>query len=208
MAGVPHVGELVGRLVRLEPLAETHVDGLASAADEDRSTFGYTTVPSGDEGTRRYLEVMLSRLASGESIPFAQVRVSDGRPMGVTTLHSFRCRDGEATPYGVEVGATWLAAAAQGTGINSEAKLLLLTHAFDVWRVGRVDFKTDARNARSRAAILAIGATFEGVLRNWQPSHVAGEEDRLRDSAMYSITDTEWPAVRSALHARVDRAAS
>jgi RimJ/RimL family protein N-acetyltransferase len=97
---------------------------------------------------------------------------------------SLRTRDGDAAPYAVGIGGTWLAASAQRTGVNREAKLLLLTHAFDHWHVGRVEIQTDARNARSRAAISALGATFEGTLRNWQPSHVAGEEHRLRDSAM------------------------
>jgi RimJ/RimL family protein N-acetyltransferase len=99
----------------------------------------------------------------------------------------------------VEIGGTFLAASAQRTGINTEAKLLLLEHAFDVLGVGRVDLKTDARNDRSRNAMLRIGATFEGVLRNWQPSLVPGEEGLLRDSALYSITDREWPEVREHL---------
>ena len=101
-----------------------------------------------------------------------------------------------------------MAGSAQGTGINAEAKLLLLTHAFDAWNVGRVDLKTDARNARARAGILSIGATFEGVLRRWQPSQVPGEEAQLRDSAIYSVVDNEWPDVRSALERRVERMAS
>ena len=83
----------------------------------------------------------------------------------------------------------------------------LLTHAFDVWKVGRVDLKTDARNARARAGILSLGTTFEGVLRHWQPSQVPGEETALRDSAMYSLLDAEWPAARVALQRRVDRRA-
>ena len=115
-----------------------------------------------------------------------------------------RSRSTADPPYAVEIGGTWLAASAQRTGINIEAKLLLLTHAFDTWSVGRVDFKTDARNERSRGAIAALGATFEGILRNWQPSHAPGEEGRLRDSAMYSITAVEWPAVRSHLNERLD----
>ena len=84
-----------------------------------------------------------------------------------------------------------------------EAKLLLLDHAFDVWEVGRVDFKTDARNARSRTAIEALGATFEGVLRNWQPSHAEGEDGLLRDTAMFAIVVADWPEVRSGLVARL-----
>jgi RimJ/RimL family protein N-acetyltransferase len=96
-----------------------------------------------------------------------------------------------------------LAGPAQRTGINAEAKLLLFTHAFESWGVGRLDIKTDARNERSRQAILGVGARFEGVLRGWQPSQVTGEDDRLRDSAMYSIVAAEWPEVRRRLHARL-----
>jgi RimJ/RimL family protein N-acetyltransferase len=106
-------------------------------------------------------------------------------------------------PYAVEIGGTWLAASAQRTGVNVEAKLLLLDQAFERWRVGRVDFKTDARNLRSRTAILALGARFEGVLANWQPSQAPGEEAALRDSALYAILATDWPDVRGALVARL-----
>jgi RimJ/RimL family protein N-acetyltransferase len=132
-----------------------------------------------------------------------QVRLLDDQAVGVTRFLTFRARHDSLMPYAVEIGGTWLAASAQRTGINAEAKLLLLTHAFETWKVGRVDFKTDARNGRSRAAISALGATFEGVLRHWQPSHVAGEEGQLRDSAVYSILDSEWPTVRRGLLARL-----
>ena len=104
--------------------------------------------------------------------------------------------------YAVEIGWTWLAASAQRTGINAEAKLLLLTHAFDTLRLARVDWKTDARNERSRQAIERLGARFEGVLRGWSPSHAPGEEGRLRDSAMFSVTAAEWPDVKAHLAAR------
>ncbi len=97
----------------------------------------------------------------------------------------------------MEIGGTWLAASAQRTGINVEAKLLLLAHAFDEWGTARVDLKTDARNAKARAAIEGLGARLDGVLRSWQPSQAPGEADRLRDSAMYSILAAEWPAARA-----------
>jgi RimJ/RimL family protein N-acetyltransferase len=109
----------------------------------------------------------------------------------------------ELRPHAVEIGGTWLSASAQRTGINIEAKLLLLTYAFEERGVGRVELKTDARNDRSRAAIAAIGASFEGVLRNYQPSHATGEDGKLRDTAMYSIVDTEWPGVRARLRDRL-----
>jgi RimJ/RimL family protein N-acetyltransferase len=121
----------------------------------------------------------------------------------MTRYMSIRRREGEEIPYAVEIGGTWLCASAQRTGINTEAKLILLAHAFEVWGVGRVDFKTDARNERSRRAIERLGATFEGVLRHWQPSLVSGEETQLRNSAMYSILDTEWPRVSADLRSRL-----
>ena len=194
---------LTGRGVRLEPLAEAHVDGLAAAAAADRTAYAYTYVPSSRREMVEYVQELLAARAAGETIPFAKVRMADGAAVGVTRFLTFRRRRSEPVPYAVEIGGTWLAASAQGTGINAEAKLLLLAYAFEVWRVGRVDFKTDARNARSRAAILSTGATLEGVLRSWQPSHVAGEEGLLRDSAMYSIVVSDWPAARERLAARV-----
>src|SRR4029077_10914389 len=100
-------------------------------------------------------------------------------------------------------GFTWLSASAQGTGINTEAKLLLLSHAFDRLGVARVDIKTDARNLRSRRAIEALGATFEGVLRSWSMSWAPGEEGRLRDSAMYSVIAGGGHAVSALLTARL-----
>ena len=106
---------------------------------------------------------------------------------------------GREFPDAVEIGGTWLSASAQRTGANTDAKLLMLTHAFDVWGVQRVDLKTDARNARSRAAIERLDARLDGVMRNWQPSLVPGEEGQPRDSALYSIIPSEWPAIRDRL---------
>lgn len=187
--GVPR---LVGRLVRLEPLSDAYIDALHAAADADRTTFGYTSVPGTRDGMTAHVHGLLAAAARAEVVPFAQIRASDNTTVGMTRYLTLRWHGDRVTPYAVEIGGTWLAASAHGTGINVEAKLLLLTHAFDTWQVGRVDFKTDARNQRSRRALAAIGATFEGILRNWQPSHALGEEARLRDSAMYSITSSEW----------------
>lgn len=203
MTEVLDVPTFSGVRVRLEPLREFHLDGLVAAAAEDRATYDFTTVPNGRDAMSSYVETMLWARGLGEFIPFAQVRVADDQPVGVTCYLSLRVRPGDRTPYAVEVGGTWLAASAQRSGINIEAKLLLLTYAFEEWNVGRVDLKTDARNQRSRDAIVALGANFEAVLRNWQPSHAAGEEGQLRDTAMYSIVDTEWPPVRERLLARL-----
>jgi N-acetyltransferase len=202
---LPDAGPLTGRLVTLEPLRLDHVEGLAASSHGERATFGFTTVPDGVDETRRYVLELLAEKAAGDTVPFAQVRRADGRPVGVTRYLTFRGRNGEPLPFAVEIGGTWLALSAQGTGINVEAKLLLLGHAFDSWRVGRVDLKTDARNTRSRAAIAALGATFEGILRSWQPSLVSGEETQLRDSAIFSIVAADWAAVRRHLTDRLER---
>lgn len=200
LADIP---SLTGARVRLEPLAERHVGGLFSAAAEDRSSFAHAAVPSGHDAMASHVRGLLAARAAGETIPFAQRSVPDGRIVGLTRLLNLRAQAGERFPYAVEIGGTWLAASAQRTGINPEAKLLLLAYVFDVWNGKRVDLKTDARNTRARNAISALGATFEGILRNWQPSQAPGEESELRDTAMYSITVSEWPAVRSTLEARL-----
>jgi RimJ/RimL family protein N-acetyltransferase len=194
---------LAGTRVRLEPLTDDHAAGLVAAADENRDTYAFTSVPHGQAAVDVYLREIAAGTAAGETLAFAQVRVADGAVVGVTRYLSFRFGNRRRYPYAVEIGGTWLAASAQRTGINVEAKLLLLEFAFDEWEVGRVDFKTDARNQRSRTAIEAIGARFEAVLRNWQPSHAQGEDGLLRDTAMFAIVAAEWPEVRSRLAARL-----
>ncbi len=194
---------LSGVAVRLEPLRADHVPGLVEAAAEDRSTYGWTTVPAGTQGMQAHVDELLAAAEAGEVVPFTQVRAGDGSVVGATRFMTVRRRPGERIPYAVEVGGTWLAASAQRTGMNREAKLLLFGWAFEQWGVGRVDLKTDARNERSRTAIAAVGASFEGVLRAWQPSHATGEQDGLRDTAMFSIVAGEWPRVREMLQARL-----
>jgi RimJ/RimL family protein N-acetyltransferase len=192
---------LEGALVRLEPLAVRHAADLAAAADEDRGSYGFTLVPPGSE-IGAYLDAQFERTAQG-LIPFAQVRQADGRAVGCTAYWDQRFWPGRDELRAIEIGFTWLSASAQGTGINAEAKLLLMSHAFDALRVSRVDLKTDARNMRSRRAIEALGATFEGVLRSWSMSWAPGEEGLLRDSAMYSVIAPEWEAARTRLTARL-----
>lgn len=203
MQPIGTAGPLEGRLVRLDPLSEDHVEALAEASGEDRSTYGFTTVPDGVQETRAYVTAALADRDAGEGLPFAQIRKADGKVVGTTRFTNLRRHETNSSLYAVEIGWTWLAASAQRSGINVEAKLLLIGHAFDVIGVSRVDLKTDARNARSRKAIGALGATFEGILRNWNPSHARGEEGLLRDSAMFSIVSTEWPAVRKRLEERL-----
>ncbi|MEV7415394.1 GNAT family protein [Streptomyces sp. NPDC089919] len=195
---------LEGDLVRLEPLALRHAADLAAAGEQDRSSYGLTWVPSAAEA-RGYVEAQLARAAAGTLRPYAQVDRASGRVVGATAFWEPRCWLPDGRLSAVEVGFTWLAASAQGTGINAEAKYLLFRHAFETWGVARVDLKTDARNARSRAAIEGVGARFEGVLRNWSRSWAPGEEGRLRDSAIFSITAQEWPQCRDRLEARLAR---
>ena len=190
---------LEGSLVRLEPLSMAHAADLAGVVDEDRSSFAYTLVPRAGE-VAGYLEAQLQR---DGLTPFAQIRRHDGQAVGCTAFWDPRHWPGREALRAIEIGWTWLAACAQGSGINTEAKLLLLTHAFEVLGVVRVDLKTDARNERSRRAIAAAGARFEGVLRSWSPSWAPGEEGELRDSAMFSVIAEEWPETKSALAARV-----
>jgi RimJ/RimL family protein N-acetyltransferase len=194
---------LEGRLVRLDPLSEAHIEALAEASGMDRSTYDFTTVPHGLEETRSYVQEALADRDAGEGLPFAQIRRADGRVVGTTRFGNLRRHELDSTLFAVEIGWTWLAASAQRSGINVEAKLLLIGHAFEVLKVSRVDLKTDARNARSRKAIGALGATFEGILRNWNASHARGEEGLLRDSAMFSIVASEWPEVRQRLEKRL-----
>jgi RimJ/RimL family protein N-acetyltransferase len=194
---------LIGNLVRVEPLSMHHAADLTATAEDDRSSYGFTRVPRGSEEVEEYIRDQLGRAEEGELIPFAQIRLADGRAVGSTSYLSLRFRPEKPAPFAVEIGSTWLGASAQRTGINTETKLLLLEHAFETWSVARVDLKTDARNTRSRNAIEGLGAQFEGVLRNWQPSMVIGEEGRYRDSAMFSIMDSEWPDTKARLGERL-----
>jgi RimJ/RimL family protein N-acetyltransferase len=214
-AGVPSMGVsptldpviLTGHFVRLEPLSIDHVDALAAAAAIDRSSFGWTVVPDGAEATLAYVEALLHDHAALKVLPFVQVDAASGAVVGCTRyLYPYWWR-GRADPDELEIGGTWLSAVAQRTPMNSEAKLLLLTHAFDTYGVWRVSLCTDENNTRSRTAIERIGATFEGVQRNHRVR--AGDfgnpsgEVLARNTAVYSIIESEWPAVRDKLAARL-----
>jgi len=172
------------------------------AAEEDRKSYGFTWVPVADE-VEGYVSARLARAAAGTAVPYVQVERASGRVVGATGYWDPRLWPTGDSLCAVEVGGTWLAAASQGTGMNAEAKYLLFKHAFETWGVARLDLKTDARNSRSRAAIEGVGARFEGVLRNWSRSWVAGEDGRLRDSAVFSITAEEWPDRRVSLEERI-----
>lgn len=194
---------LTGTHVQLEPLSLDHVHQLVVAANEDRSSYGWTPVPATAGAMTSYVSALLADAEAGKVVPFAQRRLSDQRVIGCTRYLEIRYWTGRDLPDEVEIGGTWLAASAQRTPINTEAKLLLMTNAFDEWQVRRVAIYTDARNTKSREAIERIGATFEGILRNHRASAVADEIGRPRDTAAHSILDTEWPAVKAKLLERL-----
>jgi RimJ/RimL family protein N-acetyltransferase len=195
---------LGGRHVRLEPLTPAHAPALAAAAAEDRSTFGFTPVPDGDSAAAAYVAGLLADADRGLVLPFATL-LPDGDVVGGTRFLGLEYWQlGDPRPPGVpvvaEIGGTWLAPRAQRTAVNTEAKLLMLTHAFETWQVLRVSLKTDARNARSRAAIERLGARFDGILRAHSPAADGG----LRDTAFFSILRMEWPQVRDRLRRRLE----
>ena len=195
-------GALAGNIVRLEPLSPEHVPGLQMAA-EGAATSPFATVPA-PETVEDYVAHSLARRDTGTYAPFAQVEVATGRVVGHTAYLTPRWMpDGRL--FAVEVGSSWLSPTVRGTAVNPAAKLLLLAQALEDWGVDRVDIKTDARNAVARGAIAALGATFEGVLRAWQPSLAPGEEGRTRDTAMFAITPQQWPGVRTRLVERIER---
>jgi RimJ/RimL family protein N-acetyltransferase len=201
MNELPRIGRLRGRHVELEALAPDHADQLAHAAAGDRSSYGFTRVPDGPTEARTYVSDLLALAERGEAAPFVQRRLPDSIVVGATRYMEPRWPLGRSLPDEVEIGGTWLSGSAQRTPINTEAKLLLLTQAFDGWGVQRVAICTDARNEASRRAIERLGAGFDGVLPRHRPSMIRGEETTLRDSALYSITVTSWPAVRDHLEA-------
>ena len=184
---------LEGRLVRLEPLGRRHAAGLWEASRDPR-TWRWLPIPQ--PSTRpeldAWVEDALRTAATGAEIPFATIRTE--RVVGSTRFLALRPEHAS-----VEIGWTWLDPSAWGAGVNVEAKLLMLRHAFEEWGCRRVELKTDARNERSRGAMEAMGATFEGTHRKHML--VRGRENR--DSAWYSVTDDEWPAVELGLTARL-----
>lgn len=204
---VLHPTELRGRHVVLTPLEVGDADALLAAATVDRTTYGFTPVPGSADEVDEQVRWLLDERSHGACLPFVLRAASDGTVLGQTRLSSMRTFPGFADPAIVEIGGTWLTPSAQRTAVNTEAKRLLLAHAFDDLGVERVELRTDVRNAVSRAAIARIGATFEGVLRSWQPSFAPGEAEVLRDTAMFSILRREWPAVRDGLDARLHASA-
>jgi N-acetyltransferase len=193
---------LTGRHVQLEPLQLAHVDELVEASTVSRETYGYTEVPGDREAMQRYVERLVEDHANAKVLPFAQRRLDTGQLAGCTRFMEPRWWRGRRNPDEIEIGGTWLSATAQRSAVNTEAKYLLLSHAFEQWEVWRVAICTDEHNARSRASIERIGATFEGVLRNHRLRYNTATPEP-RNTAVYSITDSDWPAVKQSLERRL-----
>lgn len=194
---------LTGRYVTLTPLDLEDVPGLVHAGSGDRSTYGWMIVPDSIEKMEVVVHRLLADAEERLCVPFATRRSDSGEIIGMTRFMTLRWYFDREFPDAVEIGGTFVTAAAQRTPVNTEAKLLMMAHAFDVWSVRRLDLKTDERNERSRRAIERIGGQFEGVLRNWQAAQVEGEDGLTRNSAIYSIVSTEWPDVRTRLEGRL-----
>ena len=190
----PHVPVLGGRHVRLEPLSQAHVPGLCEVGLDPelwRITVSHVATPA---DMRRYVEAALADRDAGTALPYAQVEVATGRVVGSTRLANWA-----PAHRRIEIGWTWIAPPWQRTAINTEAKLLLLTHAFETLCCQRVELKTDAINARSRSAILRLGAVEEGTLRR----HTVTDLGRTRDTVFFSVLSDEWPRVKAGLAARL-----
>jgi N-acetyltransferase len=188
---------LTGKTIRLEPLALAHVPELAIAGN-DPTIWQFMVYGDvlGEAKMLAWVEMLLSHQAEGTDLPFTVIHLATGKAIGCT-----RYMDIRPEHRGLEIGGTWYAAVYQRTAVNTEAKFLLLQHAFEVYRCLRVQFKTDLRNERSQRALERIGAVREGVLRN----HLILPDGTIRDSVYYSIIDREWPAVRQRLLALLGR---
>ena len=200
---------LTGASIRLEPLTHRHIDGLVTAAAADPSLYQWSPVPQSTGAAASYVDTAMAWREAGSAVPFAIVRLRDEVVIGSTRFWNLERwawpqdhpRHGHIVDA-CEIGYTWLASSAIRTTANTEAKLLMLAHAFEAWQVFRVCLHTDARNLRSRAAIERIGGKLEGVLR----AHRMAADFIPRDSVRYSIIAAEWPAVRERLSRFLDRA--
>jgi RimJ/RimL family protein N-acetyltransferase len=189
---------LEGAVIRLEPIRRDHAQLFWLAAKDDLDNI-FQWIPyrmKTSEDFERLIEKALAEQERGESVVFATVERQSGRVIGSTRFMNI-----DRTNRRVEIGSTWIAPAWQRTAVNTEAKFLMLRHAFEVWNCFRVELKTDALNQKSRNAILRIGAKEEGTLRR----HVITWTGRVRDSVYFSILDTEWPAVKTDLEQRLIR---
>jgi N-acetyltransferase len=209
---MPEPFTLEGDHVRLEPLSDAHLPGLVAAAAEDRTNYQWTYTPDGLVQMTDYVRDALDKVASGAHVAFATVRKrapSEGGDIvaGATRFCEIAYwqwppaanHQRHGVPDVVDIGFTWLSGSAQRTPVNTEAKLLMMTHAFEVWQVHRVALQTDVRNKRSWAAIERIGGQLDGIMRADRP----GSDDTVRTSARFSIVAAEWPAIKTRLRARL-----
>jgi RimJ/RimL family protein N-acetyltransferase len=184
---------LTGRFVRLEPYRADLKAEVRAALDQDPEAWAIMSVSALGEAFEGWWSAAMADMASGRRIPFAIRRLSDGKVVGTSSFH-----DPRATHRGVEIGYTFIAPEARSGPVNPESKLLMLQAAFDAGAL-RVEFMVDTRNARSQAAVLKLGAAKEGVLRAHKVTHTG----YVRDTAVFSITQAEWPAARERLQARL-----
>jgi len=200
---------LTGSYITLEVLGRGHVQSLIAAAAADPSLYQWSPIPQGESGVSNYLETALAWRDAGTAVPLAIVRRSDAAVIGSTRFWNLERWSwpeghpsyGRTVPDACEIGYTWLTKAAIRTAANTEATLLMLTHAFEVWKVLRVCFHTDVRNQRSRAALERIGCKREGLLR----AHRMAADYTARDSVRFSILESEWPAVKERLRRLLSR---
>lgn len=200
---------LTGRHIKLVPLDFQHSEALAAASAVDPSFYVWSAVPQGREAVDAYIQKALALRDAGTAVPFATLRRQDGAVIGTTRFFDIErwawppghARHGHTGPDTCEIGYTWLSASAIRTAANTEAKFLMLQHAFETWRLLRVCLHTDARNTRSQAAIERIGGKFEGILR----AHRMGSDFTARNSCRYSIVAADWPEVKRRLAERLDR---
>lgn len=200
---------LEGTHVRLEPLEHRHLDGLVAASTGDASLYRWSPVPRDKAQAITYVDTALAWRAAGTAVPFAIVRLSDGLVIGSTRFWNLERwswppadpLSTRETPDACKIGYAWFSPSAIRSGANTEAKLLMLQHAFETWHVLRVCFHTEVRNQRSRAALERIGGKLEGILR----AHRMAADYIPRDSCRYSIIASEWPSVKQQLLRLIER---
>ncbi len=185
---------LEGQHTRLEPLSLAHHEALIAAAGDGELWNSIVTIVPTRDTMAEYIEAALIGQAKGSELPFVIIQKVTNRIVGTTRFYYIQPQQRNAS-----IGYTWMATSAQRTAVNTEAKLLLLTHAFEHWNCVRVEFVTDVLNQQSRAAIIRLGAKQEGILRN----HLIMPNGRIRDSVCFSIIAEEWPEVKAGLTARL-----
>ena len=186
---------LSGKYVRLEPLTFAHEAALNEAATNGELWNTDVTIIPKSDGMNGYIQFALDGLKHGTQLPFTTVQLAGNQIVGTTRFYDIFPNDRKCA-----IGYTWLAKSAQRTPINTEAKLLMLTYAFETWKCVRVELITDVRNEQSRAAIVRLGAKQEGILRK----HIMLPSGRIRDSVVFSIIDSEWPKVKQSLIERLN----